>query len=121
DFYLFPKGKLVYGGDATPAIPVSRALVGCMDAGSMNDLWRDFEQVAGVKHVEGRGLYGIRRLSVDISDDVTEDEDTKDALGGWAKGSGTRRKIYAAKERRARTAKAAHARSAIRDIMRGDG
>lgn len=120
DYYLFPLGKRVYAGSEEPAVPVRRALRGHMDPGSMNDLWRDLEELAGVVHVDGRGMYGMRRLSTDVADDVSDDEDTKDALGGWAPGGGTRRKLYVAKERRERAAKAAHARAKVRAVLRGD-
>lgn len=120
DYFLFPLGRLVYAGEETPAAPVERALKGHMDAGTMNDFWRAFEKLAGVDHVAGRGMYGVRRLAVDLADDLTDDEDAKNAVGGWALGSPTRKRVYAAKQRRERNEKAAKVRSGIRRVMRGD-
>jgi hypothetical protein len=122
DYFLFPSRKLIHWDRAnrcpqSPVAPVKRALSGHMEQTSMHELWLKLETAAGVEHVYDRGMYGMRRLATDLADDVTDDEAVKDEMGGWAQGGGTRQRIYRAKQRKARSAKAARARQQVRQIL----
>ncbi len=108
DYWLFPGGRLVKGKARTDA-RVS------MNDRTLNDLWRDLEDLAGVPHVQGRGLYGMRRIATDIAEDVETDERALRALFGHTP-LDTRGRVYQKKERVATAKKATAARRRIREL-----
>jgi hypothetical protein len=44
---------------------------------------KQLEAIAKVKHVEGRGWYGLRRVATDLAESDNADDRVKDRLGGW--------------------------------------
>lgn len=55
---------------------------------TVRDLFNALEDAAGVEHVEGRALYGLRRLSADLAEDSGETD-----AGVLARAAQVRRKI----------------------------
>jgi hypothetical protein len=66
-----------------------------------------------VKHVEGRGWYGLRRIAADLAESATTDERVKDRLGGW-QDSETRKQIYQDRQTDELRAEAAKVRRELR-------
>jgi integrase len=66
DYYLFP------GRDG---MPISRSWV--------RQWFREAEKIAGIKHVKGRGAYGLRRAGVDGAKQHGADRDALKEFGGW--------------------------------------
>jgi hypothetical protein len=107
DYPFFPGGKLLKGR-CNP-----RQTRGPMDRRTALEQFHALEVVAKIPSIPGRGWYGIRRISVDIADTLTADDEVKDALGGW-QNSDTRKRIYRDDVSNARRAAARD----IRDVMR---
>jgi hypothetical protein len=107
-YCLFPGGKLVRGvSRGTGAHPLGRR--------AATDLWHEFEQIAGVAVIEGRGWYAARRTGADLAEDVESDSRALNALTGHESDE-MRRKIYQEKERDQILAKASVARDAARQV-----
>jgi hypothetical protein len=87
DYPLIPAGRLVRGKawPSSDAQPWTRAAAG--------EAFHEFEIIAGVQPLKGRGWYGIRRITTDAAREFTSDEAVLDAIGGW-QDSRTRRSIY---------------------------
>ena len=102
DYWLLPGGRLVLGRAPTDVqVP--------MDDRTLNDLWAQLEELAGVAHVHGRGHYGYRRVATDIAEDLEKDHRILNALFGHTP-DGTRRKVYQKKEREEIAVKVTHLR-----------
>ena len=55
--------------------------------------FKELEAIAKVEHLEGRGWYGLRRISANLAEPATSDDRVKDRLVGW-QDSETRKQIY---------------------------
>jgi hypothetical protein len=66
-----------------------------------------------VKHVEGRGWYGLRRIATDLAESATTDDRVKDRLGGW-QDSETRKQVYQDRQTDELRTEAAKVRRALR-------
>ena len=75
--------------------------------------FKQLEAIAKVKHVEGRGWYGLRRIATDLAESATTDDRVKDRLGGW-QDSETRKQIYQDRQTDELRAEAAKVRRALR-------
>ena len=75
--------------------------------------FKQLEAIAKVKHVEGRGWYGLRRIATDLAESATTDDHVKDRLGGW-QDSETRKQIYQDRQTDELRAEAAKVRRALR-------
>lgn len=81
--------------------------------------FRKLESIAKVKHIPGRGWYGLRRQAADMAETATNDDRVKDRLGGW-QDSETRKSIYQDRMTDALRAEAASVRRRLRlgkDLM----
>lgn len=84
DYLLFPGGKMTsyrvaqrsFGKGARLGAPLNRRTIG--------KHFRDAETLAKVKHVDGRGPYGLRRQNVDAALAEGVSELGLKAAGGWA-------------------------------------
>jgi hypothetical protein len=93
DYYLLPSGKLVQG-----AADVERARRAPITRDALRKAFHALEVAAGVTPVEGRGWYGLRRVSTDEAPRYTSDRRVMDKLGGWTAGSTTREDTYQDRE-----------------------
>jgi hypothetical protein len=66
-----------------------------------------------VKHIPGRGWYGLRRQAADMAETATNDNRVKDRLGCW-QDSETRKSIYQDRETDALRTEAANVRRQLR-------
>lgn len=115
NYPLFPGGKLREGK------AVVRKNGSRMNRRSLLDHFHALEEIAGVEQVEGRGWYGVRRISSDLTADETQDDRVRDASGGWKPGSGTRERVYAQQERQKVLGEAAEARRRARGATPAEG
>ncbi len=112
DYPLLPAGRLRGG-----KVPTDRELRP-MNRRTMRDLFNALEDAAGVEHVEGRALYGLRRLSADLAEDSGEtDVRVLDRIGGWTPGSKMRQAIYQNQQDTGVLARAAQVRQRIRPTL----
>lgn len=108
DYWLFPGGRLVKGKARTDVrVP--------MNDRTVNDLWRELEDLAGVAHVAGRGPYGMRRVATDLAEDIEPDERALRALFGHT-APDTRGRVYQKKERVETAQKTTSARRRLREL-----
>lgn len=109
DYYLFPVHRLV-GGKAL----VKWCIEGHLGPKSLRDMFAKLEDLAGVDHVPGRALYGLRRQGADLAQDFESDDRMLDRLTGHLD-SETRKRIY-----QHRTSDQLRARAAVtrRDMRR---
>ena len=75
--------------------------------------FKQLEAIAKVKHVEGRGWYGLRRIATDLAESATTDDHVKDRLGGW-QDSETRKQVYQDRQADELRAEAATVRRTLR-------
>lgn len=116
DYPLFPAGRLRGG-----RVPTDRKLHP-MNRRTVRDLFNALEDAAGVEHVEGRALYGLRRLSTDLAEDSGEtDARVLDRIGGWTPGSKMRQAIYQNQQDAGVLARAAQVRQKIRPAAALEG
>lgn len=54
-----------------------------MGKSALRTYWRELETIADVEHIEGRGWYGLRRISADLAEDVEGDARVLCDIGGW--------------------------------------
>lgn len=111
DYPLFPSGKLVDG-----RIPLERVLkypTRTLHVTNAIKAWIAFEKAVGVKHVKGRGFYGLRRGLSDSAMDRCNDDRVLDRLTGH-QDPNTRREFYLDEERDEDRAKAAEVRRQMR-------
>ena len=116
DFPLFPGGKLVNG-----RIPLARVMKypkRHLHKSNAIALWRAFEKLAGVQHVQDRSFYGLRRGLTDTANDYTTDDRALDRLTGH-QDSDTRKEIYQDREREKDIANAAQIRRRMRLALAG--
>ena len=113
DYPLFPQGQLTAWDTGYPRIPLWRHLKeeGHITESYARSMFRDLEAAAAVRHVKGRGFYGLRRALADLTEDETKDSRVLRALGGWADDSMRRR--YQKKEDPKVLAKAAEVLESI--------
>jgi hypothetical protein len=105
---LFPSGRLVRGrARATRRKPLT-------DSAAL-DLFHELEMLAGIRIVDGRGWYGIRRIAADLAEDVEKDGRVLNSITGHTRDE-TRRLIYQDKERDELFAKAAITRGKARQL-----
>ena len=109
DYALFPHGKLKQG-----RVPVSRATKP-LHRRTLSRWHQQLEEVAGVEHVAGRGLHGLRRLYRDLYRATGADPMVRNVVQGWAPGSTIGDDLYADSESEAVLREAA----ALRDRVRG--
>jgi hypothetical protein len=85
DYLLFPMGRLIYESEDElwPRIGLPASMTPTSRR-TAQDWWHGIEQRAGVPHLPGRGIYGLRRVSVDVALEDGLDEDALMALGGWS-------------------------------------
>ena len=116
DYFLFPAGKLKGG-----SVPVSRATAGYLSDCTLRGLFKDLEALAGVPHLQGRALYGLRRQATDLAPEFADDARVLNSISGHAD-SATRERIYQERENERVRAKAAKARRSMRAFLaEGDG
>jgi integrase len=119
DFPLFPSGKLVDG-----RIPLDRVLkypTRTLHVTNAIKHWIAFETAVGVKHVNGRSFYGLRRGLTDTANDRSTDDRVLDRLTGHQDPE-TRREYYLDRDRDEDRAKAAELRRQMRlALARADG
>jgi hypothetical protein len=116
DYPLFPSGKLVDG-----RIPLERVLkypTRTLHVTNALKHWIAFEKAAGVKHVKGRGFYGLRRGLSDSAKDRCSDDRVLDRLTGH-QDPNTRREFDLDEERDADRARAAEVRRQMRLALAG--
>lgn len=115
DYPLFPKGQLT-GGRTDPRTARCRpdqAELGPVSETAVRKWFDEAEERAGVAHVEGRGLYGIKRRSVDKAKSDKVSRDVLASLGGWSSTEMADR-VYADQDALDIAMEAAEARAAIR-------
>jgi len=61
---------------------------------AMRKALHGLEAAAGVRWVDGRGWYGMRRVATDAAPNYTSDRRVLDKLGGWTAGSTAREDTY---------------------------
>ncbi len=77
NYCLFPAGKL--GEGKAPAAETLRPL----GREAALRFFHELEMLSGVKPVDGRGWYGLRRVSTDLGPKYSSDERVLNAQGGW--------------------------------------
>ncbi|HYW11198.1 MAG TPA: hypothetical protein VE871_04550, partial [Longimicrobium sp.] len=133
DYHVFPSGRLRYDvppsrrprrGAAALVQSVRRARTDGpekpINKRTMTDMFHDLERVAGVKSVDGRGWYGIRRKATDVTEDYESDERVLNDLTGHRR-SETRRNNYQQRNRARVRAKSAETRARVRAAAFGHG
>ena len=113
DYGLFPQGRLV-DEDTDPRATVARhAQVTPVHTRTVVLWFRATEKLAEIPHVDGRGAYGARRISVDgaIAEGVSEGG--LQAGGGWSD-SRMPNQVYRDKKRLSEQGEAARIRAAVR-------
>ena len=75
--------------------------------------FKELEAIAKVEHLEGRGWYGLRRISANLAEPATSDDRVKDRLVGW-QDSETRKQIYQDRQTDELRAEAAKVRRELR-------
>ena len=86
NYLLFPGGNLP-GGVANLDMTVP------MNDRTLNDHWHRLEAAAGIEHIVGRGAYGLRRVSTDLTKKQTKTKEVLDDLLGHAR-QGVRATVY---------------------------
>lgn len=85
DYPLFPAGQMPGGRSGAPKATVDRhATAKHMDRRTVVALFTATETAAGVKHVPGRGAYGLRRVAVDEAKARKISRDAMREHGGWS-------------------------------------
>jgi integrase len=113
DYFLFPSERLKKGKAKVKEEfkPLTKdAALG---------MFRQLEEIAGVKYVKGRGWYGVRRQATDLAEDIEKDERVLNSISGH-RNSETRRQIYQESERPEVLAKAAEVRAKLRQGSVGE-
>ena len=114
DYYLFPGSRMrMLDESGRRWTRKVRANAKPMSRDGARVAFRELEDIAGVKHVLGRGWYGLRRIAADLAESATTDDRVKDRLGGW-QDSETRKHIYQDRETDAIRARAASVRRQLR-------
>ncbi|HUX33989.1 MAG TPA: hypothetical protein VMV51_08940, partial [Gemmatimonadaceae bacterium] len=105
---LFP-GRRLAKGRARPTATKPLGHRGALD------LFHELEKQAGVAIVQGRGWYGVRRVSADLAEDVESDGRALNAITGHQSDE-MRRRVYQARIRDEVLATASRAREAAREL-----
>lgn len=108
DYPLWPGGRL-RKGKCVPREPFTQ-----QSPDTIRGYFHDYEKQLGIEPVDGRGWHGIRRSASDVSGDYTDNEEVRDALGGWQNRSGTRASYYEGDEKPPVLRRAAEVRRAMR-------
>lgn len=108
DYPLWPGGKL-REGKCVPREPFTK-----QSPDTVRGYFHDYEKQLGIEPVDGRAWHGIRRIASDVSGDYTDNEEVRDALGGWQNRSGTRASYYEGEEKPSVLRRAAEVRRAMR-------
>lgn len=116
DYPLFPGGKLING--RIPVARVKKYPKRHLHPSNAIALWRSFEELAGVQHVQDRSFYGLRRGLTDTANDYSTDDRALDRLTGH-QDSDTRKEIYQDREREKDIANAAQIRRRMRLALAG--
>lgn len=87
DYPLFPGGPLAGGAVSVPR--AGHALQPVTES-HLRQVFLRLERLAGVKHVEARGWYGLKRTAIDLADGYTSRTSTKEILSGHVRGSAAR-------------------------------
>ena len=61
-------------------MPVSRATAGYLSDRTLRGLFKDLEAIAGVPHLQGRALYGLRRQATDLALEFADDARVLDSI-----------------------------------------
>lgn len=113
DYYLFPAAYLSGVNTREPFMSVKLARASHVAENTIRHWYRDTETMAGVRHIQGRGAYGVRRRAVDSALEQDISEHGLKSLGGWSSGD-MPRKVYADKANKAGRSEAAKVRAAFR-------
>lgn len=79
--------------------------------------FHEFEDLAGVKHQEGRGWYGLRRLWSDLGEEHLKTKRAKEVLSSHARGSRVSEQVYQSKQDEQAIREASRGRAAIREAL----
>jgi integrase len=89
DYWLFPAGKLSKG---RARFTLQKVEGNPWNERTLLDAFKELELRCGIEPVEGRALYGLKRIASDVSDSIETDEELKNKLLGHA--SAKTREIY---------------------------
>ena len=84
DYPLFPQGQLAGGRNGEPRVADRHLVAGPMNRRTLQDWFRQAEELAGVPHVRGRGAYGLRRVAVDAANNAGISPHGLKEHGGWS-------------------------------------
>lgn len=108
DYFLFPAGEMRSG-----IASIEQCTWRPADPKTLRDWFERLEQLAGVPHVKGRSLYGLRRQATDLAPEFELDGRVLNRLSGHLHSS-TREEIYQDQMTEGLRAKAAIARRMMR-------
>jgi integrase len=84
DYPLFPAGQMPGGRKGTPVADPERHMRKPMTMRAMLDRHREAEERAGIPHIAGRALYGMRRSLLDAASEEGISREGMKQHGGWA-------------------------------------
>lgn len=104
DYFLFPRGQMPgirafrrgqkfdpskqksWQPEQHPYMPLARVVDGAQPIGRniLKEWFAAAEKRAGITHVKGRGLYGLRRAGVDAAKELGISREGLQELGGWS-------------------------------------
>lgn len=112
DYFLFPAGKLRRG-----TMPLERATRQPLSYMAIRSMFVAVEQLAGIKHQQGRSFYGLRRQATDLAPEFAQDARVLNRLTGHTN-STTRERVYQDPHNERVRARAAEARGSMRRFLR---
>jgi integrase len=113
DFPLFPAGQLVGGRSGRPRVSARQREAQPVGRRAVLSWFREAEERAGVAHIRGRSLYGLRRAGVDRAKELGISREALKRLGGWSD-TQVPDAIYAEQDNVAARQEAARVRGMIR-------
>jgi integrase len=113
DFPLFPAGQLLGGRSGRPRVSTRQRDAQPVGRRAVLSWFREAEERAGVAHIRGRSLYGLRRAGVDRAKELGISREALKRLGGWSD-TQVPDAIYAEQDNVAARQEAARVRGMIR-------
>jgi integrase len=83
DYPLFPQGQLTGGRKGEPHAVDRHRTAAPVNRRTLQQWFKEAEQLAGIAHVKGRGAYGLRRAAVDGAKELGISREGLKEHGGW--------------------------------------
>ena len=85
DYLLFPRGQMPGGRSGNARATVERHGINAKPIGgtAIRKWFKKAEKLAKIRHVRGRGAYGLRRVAVDAAKERQISREGLKAFGGW--------------------------------------